>query len=684
MAMLDRTRVLTLIAQTTMLRLLQHEGARATLVRVLLLAATLVGYDLAFDPLHARFGSAAFLVALVPCIVGGLSLGVPGGLLAVVVAIVIDRNHALALGMTRDASWLASILLKAFFGLGPGVLVDHARRLRRAKEELEQEVTARAAAERQVAKSEELHRALVESLGEGVGLFDGDNRFLYANDAFAKILDTSPEHLVGAKLSLFVDGPSRDRMERFYQQPSRPRSYDVVLRAESKRLLLVTETALALGGKQQTLRVVRDLTERAASEKRQRQLERELERSQAFQSLAILAGGVAHDFNNLLSGVVGNAEYALLVLPQDAPSKVRRSLEEIKDFAGAASELSRQMLAYAGRRSLSVDPVAVNTEVGEALRLLRSTVEPKARMIVDLEDALPELNADRFQLRQVLTNLVLNAVEALGDKRGTVTISTSRHNLLREDIAQQGGPPNARAGAYVSVSVRDTGAGIAPEAIERIFQPFFSTKSQGRGMGLAAAAGIARSHGGWLAVDSSPGKGTCFSLWLPVPKEVVKSAPPPAPSLPPSPISGERASVRERGDNCVLLIDDEPAVRLVTGRLLEEMGQRVLTADCGTRGLELFREHQDEVDVVVLDLTMPDLSGKQVLGELRKMSPDVEVVITSGFQPNGSSELLSSPNVRSFLQKPHTLANLEALVGRQFVASNRPVVTPALGGTSNA
>jgi signal transduction histidine kinase/CheY-like chemotaxis protein len=427
------------------------------------------------------------------------------------------------------------------------------------------------------------------------------------------------------------------------------RSYEVVLERKPSTLLLVTETRFDPHGSrdEMTLRVVRDLSERVATERRQRDLERELQRSQALQSLAVMAGGVAHDFNNLLCGVVGNVEVAQRKLPSDAPPVLSRCLSEISTFAGEAAQLSKQMLAYAGRRSLAIQALDINAELSAALRLLHATVESKAHLVLELGEGLPPVGADRFQLRQVVTNLILNALDAMAGKRGTLTLCSESVRLE----APRNEPYELGAGGYVKVTVSDTGAGVHPEARERLFEPFFSTKGAGRGMGLAAAAGIVRAHRGWLGIDETSDQGTSFGLLLPIAQASV-------PRCSVNPI----ASLAAPAARSILLIDDEPAVRLVTGRMLSELGHQVTTADSGRRGLELLERQPNAIDLVVLDLTMPEQSGEETLAQLRVVRRDIPVVITSGFQAEDASLLLQMPNVIGFLDKPHTMTSLEMLL----------------------
>jgi len=616
------------------------------------LAASLLLYKAGFAALHAVFGNPAFLVGVGICVVAAAGLGVRGALVAIACVALIDRSSALTLPSSTETGFTAAIialLVKLVLAGGLGLVVDSRRRARALNRELSREVEARKQSEASLRQSERMQRALLESLGEGVGLFDGRDQIVFANQALAATLGVEREALTSRTFAEFLTEESRQSVSSVPANDGGHRSYEVVLKQDENRLLLVTETRFDTKSSREPmlLRVVRDLTDRVVTERRQRDLERELQRSQALQSLAVMAGGVAHDFNNLLCGVVGNAEVALMKVPSDAPPLLSRCLTEVMNFAGEAAQLSKQMLAYAGRRSLAIQALELNTELSSALRLLHATVEAKARLVLELGDGLPLVGADRFQLRQVVTNLVLNALDAMAGERGTLTLCTESVRLDAPDCERYGVAP----GKYVKVTVRDTGTGIPAEARERLFEPFFSTKGAGRGMGLAAAAGIVKAHRGWLGVETTSPRGTTFGLLLPVAQESTprRTTNPPASNV---------SSPARR----ILLIDDEPAVRLVTGRMLTELGHRVVTADSGRRGLELLEQHPEAIDLVVLDLTMPEQSGAQTLDQLRGVRGNVPVVITSGFQAEEASLLLQRPNVVGFLDKPHTMTSLEMVL----------------------
>jgi two-component system cell cycle sensor histidine kinase/response regulator CckA len=633
---------------------------RSVVVRCCILGALVLAYQGSFNALHGWLGNPAFLLGLGMCLMAAAWLGVRGALVTIMCVALVDRSFALRLPVSAETSstaGLIALLIKLVLAGGLGLVVDSRRRALALNAALHHEIAAREQSEEGLRRSEQMQRALVESLGEGVGLFDAQGRVVFANEALAGTLGVAPEDLSVKTFSELLTEDSRRALAASTPNIGERRSYEVVLERNAGTLLLVTETRFEPNGSHQelTLRVIRDLTDRVVTERRQRDLERELQRSQALQSLAVMAGGVAHDFNNLLCGVVGNAEIARRKLPSDAPPALSRCLAEILAFAGEAAQLSKQMLAYAGRRSLAIQALELNAELLGALRLLHATVESKAHLVLELGEALPAVGADRLQLRQVVTNLILNALDAMQGKRGTVTLRTEALQL----DASHNDAYGLSAGAYVRVTVSDTGVGILPEAREHLFEPFFSTKGAGRGMGLAAAAGIVRAHRGWLGVETTSTQGTTFSVLLPVSHEpVARSA-----GRPPAPYAGP--STRS-----ILLIDDEPAVRLVTGKMLSELGHQVVTADSGRRGLELLEQKPDAIDLVVLDLTMPEQSGEQTLAQLRGVRSTIPVVITSGFQAEDASTLLQMPNVVGFLDKPHTMTSLEMLLAS--VAQPKP------------
>jgi signal transduction histidine kinase len=377
-----------------------------------------------------------------------------------------------------------------------------------------------------------------------------------------------------------------------------------------------------------------------------------LQEAHKLESLGVLAGGIAHDFNNLLTAILGNA--SLLRVEHGQSMLVSTQLDHIEAAARRAAELCRQMLTYAGRGRFALRPVNLNDIIASIQALMAVTLPQQAALDFALAPELPRVLADDTQIRELLMNLVMNASEALRNRPGTITISTSSGHRRARELAHTVFSPQLGDGEYVSLRVRDTGEGMTDDTITRIFDPFFSTRFAGRGLGLASAMGIVRAHNGALAVDSQPGSGSTFELLLPV--HLGHGV------LAPEGVSQDAASKRPsaRVGGTVLVIDDEFGVRTLARSVLERSGMAVLLAEDGARGVEIFRTRADEVRVVMVDLTMPGLDGRETLEQLRLIRPDVPAILMSGYTP---ADLDECPT-HQFLQKPFSPATLRTIVRR--------------------
>ncbi|MBI2299877.1 MAG: PAS domain-containing protein [Armatimonadetes bacterium] len=385
------------------------------------------------------------------------------------------------------------------------------------------------------------------------------------------------------------------------------------------------------------LGVVQDITER-------RQLEHQLRQTQKLESLGVLAGGIAHDFNNLLTTILGHADLALGELP--AGSALREDLTEIEHASRRAAELCRQMLAYAGRGGLAREPVALHTQVEETIQLLQAGLDPKVELRLCLADDLPPVPGDAAQLHQMVAHLLLNAVEALGKGGGTVTVTTTAAACTRDELRGSAVGGELPAGRYVGLVVSDTGCGMDDEALERVFEPFYTTKFLGRGLGLSATLGIVRAHHGGIWVSSAPGRGTTVRVLFPASEPV--AATPPAPA---TPLGG-----------AVLLVDDEPGVRDVTRRMLEQLGFTVIAVGSGAEAVAAYRDSAGTIALVVLDLTMPGMSGEETFAALQAVNPEVRAVVTSGHSEADSAARFGERGPAGYVQKPYTLERLREQV----------------------
>ncbi|RMG16522.1 MAG: PAS domain-containing hybrid sensor histidine kinase/response regulator [Planctomycetota bacterium] len=396
-----------------------------------------------------------------------------------------------------------------------------------------------------------------------------------------------------------------------------------------------------------------DITARVQAEETNRSLREQLLRTQKLESLGLLAGGLAHDFNNILMGILGHANVARHALEkQEAPDPtLLEACEQIEALSRQAGDFCKQLLAYSGQGRLERRPLDLGELVRETAAMLGVALPKAARLELELADSVPPVEGDRVQLQQVLMNLVTNAAEALRRGKGTVRIAVDRVELSLADT--EGlvlGSAGLEPGPAVRLCVEDDGVGMNAETRARLFDPFFSTKFTGRGLGLAAVLGIVRSHGGGLRVDSRPGAGTRFSLYFP-----------PAGATP-APVAVPRPPELRADGGRVLVVDDEPVVRRVARSMLEILGFEVLEAVDGEEALGFLAGACDDLRLVVLDATMPGLSGLEVLERLRERCPELPVVLNSGFNEAGFEVLAGCEGPVHFLQKPYTLEELSAVL----------------------
>lgn len=380
-----------------------------------------------------------------------------------------------------------------------------------------------------------------------------------------------------------------------------------------------------------------EITARKHAELSLHALNRKMEETQRLESIGVLAGGVAHDFNNLLTGILGNASLCRSDLPPTSP--LGRYLVAIETASLRAAELCTQLLAYAGKGRFVVSRVNLTEMVQETLQLLRSSISKKAELRLELAANLPPVKGDASQLRQIIMNLAVNASEALGDHSGVITLVTGVCECQTSDFQDARFGQDAAKGTYAFFKISDTGCGIAPDMLLRIFDPFYTTKFTGRGLGLAAVSGIVRSHKAVLKVMSEPGRGTQFTLLLPVASGRIEAAKPTS-SLP--------AACTGR----VLIVDDEDMVRDTVAGMLRRAGFSVRLASDGREGIEILTRNDEQIDCVLLDLTMPKMDGVEVCNTLLRERPGSKVILMSGYsQEEAFGRLDSKVNV-GFLQKP--------------------------------
>jgi len=387
---------------------------------------------------------------------------------------------------------------------------------------------------------------------------------------------------------------------------------------------------------------IQDVTARRNTEEAFRQ-------AQKMESLGVLAGGIAHDFNNLLSAIGGNLELAQMNMrPEPAAAPFLLKIEKILK---RASELTHQMLAYSGKGRLVVRKLSLNQIAEEMPHLLDVSISKRVALIYQFAPGLPLIEADAAQLQQVIMNLVTNASESIGDRDGTITVSTGVEHLAapHEQVESHGW--TLAPGQYVTLEVADTGCGMSPETRRRLFDPFFTTKFSGRGLGLSAMLGILKGHNAGIRIRSREGEGSCFKLYFPASQggEMPQPAAPPASR--PAPVTGR-----------ILLVDDEPDILEATAELLAAMDFKVTLARDGLEALESFKAAPADYALVLMDLTMPRMDGREACHLMRKHDPGLKIVLCSGFNETDVAKDFPHDSLSGFLQKPYTFQMLKDVV----------------------
>ncbi len=329
----------------------------------------------------------------------------------------------------------------------------------------------------------------------------------------------------------------------------------------------------------------------------------------------------------------------------DSSASARSAIEDVIRATERAAELTRQLLAYAGKGRFVVGPVNMSTLIQQLMPLIQASIPRQVRLDLQLADNLPSVQADKAQIEQLAMNLIINAAEAI-EGEGGVTVITRARNVGTEEGKQFVSDEELRGG-YISLEVRDTGVGMDKETRQRIFDPFFSTKFLGRGLGLSAALGIVRGHKGAIRVDSTPGRGTTFEVLFPAGAPfVMQQAPPP--------------QEVKNGHGTILVVDDEEIIRNLLVAALQSRGYRILLAENGAEALTIFSRNAKDISLVLLDLVMPVMSGDAVLPHLLIMKPDVRVIVSSGQDPEECMRKLREPRVSGYLQKPYRMGALMA------------------------
>ncbi|GFE62755.1 PAS domain-containing sensor histidine kinase [Geobacter sp. AOG2] len=499
----------------------------------------------------------------------------------------------------------------------------------------------------------ELYRHALDNARDSIFLVGKDARFLYVNKAACETLGyTRDEFLAMHVFDIDPDFPP----EIWAKHWEEIKAHDALRIETSQRAkdgrLIPVEIGIKLfwfEGVEYSLSAARDLTERLRFEAERLHLEQQLLHAQKLESLGVLAGGIAHDFNNILMAILGNADLALMRINKESPAV--DNLHRIEEAAARAADLAKQMLAYSGKGKFVVEHIHLNRLLEDMLHMLEVSISKKAVLRLNLNPSLPTVEADATQMRQIIMNLVINASEAIGDKSGVIAITTGCMDCDKGYLKDVWLDENITAGLYVYLEIADTGCGMSKDTLAKIFDPFYTTKFTGRGLGMAAVMGIVRSHKGAIKVYSELDKGTSFKILLPAsgkPAELFNH-------------EGSHSTDQWRGGGTVLLVDDEETVRGIGKAMLQELGFEVITANDGREAVEAFKAAPG-IAFVILDLTMPHMDGEQCFRELRRLNPGVKVIMSSGFSEHEVNQKFAGKGVAGFIQKPYRLSALREAI----------------------
>ncbi len=501
------------------------------------------------------------------------------------------------------------------------------------------DISDRKRTEEALRESEERLQAIFESNPSPLVAYDTEGHAQYVNPAFTELFGWSMDELKGRRIPFVPD----DQKEITGKKLGEVYSTGKNVQFETKRLTrqgdvidVIVSGAYIKGLEGEPVQMIANLTDISERKK----LEAQLQQALRMESLGTLAGGIAHDFNNLLMGIQGRA--SLMVMDKDYSHPDFEHLKGIEDYVKSAADLTRQLLGFARGGKYEVKPTDINDLIKKT-----STMFGRTKKEITIRSKYQEdvwvVDVDRGQIDQVLMNLLVNALQAMPGG-GDVYLETE--NVTLDEIYVK--PFNVESGNYVKVSITDTGVGMDEATRTRIFDPFFTTKEMGRGMGLglASAYGIIKNHGGFINVYSEKGEGTTFNIYLPAIMSEVRDQ------------RSEVSDDARHGDETILFVDDEEMIIDVGKQLLEKLGYKVLTAESGKEAIEIYNEKKENIHMVILDMVMPGIGGGETYDKLKKICPDIKVLLSSGYSINGKATEILDRGCTGFIQKPFNIKDL--------------------------
>jgi two-component system, cell cycle sensor histidine kinase and response regulator CckA len=488
-------------------------------------------------------------------------------------------------------------------------------------------------------KAEEIYHSLLQSSADAIVTYDLEGKVEYISPAFTRIFGWTTDEIKGRQIPFAHDLDKQsdmDELEDTEDCPTPCNDFETKCRAKDGCLIDVSVSASRCDGYEgnatRTLFILRDISEK-------KRIEAQLHYIERMEAIGTLAGGIAHDFNNLMMGMLGNISLILYDIGPDDPNYDR--LKTIENLIQSGSELTSQLLGYARKGKYALKPVNLNNIIVES-----SATFGRARKEIvvhkDLAKDLPPIQADESQLKQVFMNLFVNAADAM-PKGGDLFLQTQ--NATHRDMSNK--PYRPIPGRYVRAQIKDNGTGMEQKTMARIFEPFFTTKEMGRGsgLGLASAYGIVKGHGGYIDVESEQGCGSVFNIYLPVPEAPIRK-------------NSANSEAIEKGNETVLLVDDEAVILDVGSQLLEKLGYTVIKAKGGKEAIRKYRENKQQIDMIILDMVMPDVGGSEVYENIKKIDPEAKILLSSGYSINGQAMEIMNKGCNGFIQKPFNIKDL--------------------------
>jgi len=503
-------------------------------------------------------------------------------------------------------------------------------------------------------RAEQIYRSLLHSSADAIATYDLKGRTVYISPAFTKIFGWTLEEMKGKRMPFVPQSESESTMaiiRNLVEDGTQCQGFETKRYAKDGRLLDVSISASRYndheGNPIGTLVILRDISEK-------KRLESQLQYIERMEAIGTLAGGIAHDFNNLMMGMLGNISLILYDIGSESP--YYEKLKNIEKLIQSGSKLTSQLLGYARKGKYEVRPINLNQLVEESSETFGRT---RKEIVIHREFAedLSSVMADEAQIQQILMNLFINAADAMPGG-GDLFLKTL--NVTHEDIRDK--PYKPRSGDYILLKVSDTGTGMGQKVMDRIFEPFFTTKDLGRGsgLGLASVYGIIKGHDGYIDVESEKGLGAIFSIYLPASEKSIQKT----------------LEIPERimeGNENILLVDDEALVINVGVQLLKKLGYTVLEAQSGREAIKIFMEGNHAIDMVILDMVMPDMSGGEVYDRIKRIDSNVKVLLSSGYSIDGQATEILKRGCEGFIQKPYSMEDFSKKI-REVL--NKPHKSP--------